>query len=245
MEPVLAADGKPLSQVERVVDTFLAPSKTFADLLRSTAWWLPAILFFVVSACFAYTVDKKIGFEAVTEQAMQKSPMAQERMESLPPADRAVMIRRQASATKYFSYAGGVFFLLFPLIFALLNWATINFGFGARTTFGQNYALQIYAALPLLLKSLLTIVLILAGVGTENFDMRNPIATNLGYIMSDSPAWLSTLLTFFDLFGLWALALTIIGLAIISGKGIAKAATAALIWWVLMVLAFTGLAAAF
>jgi hypothetical protein len=245
MEQVLAAEGKPLSQAERVVDTFIAPSKTFTDLLLSTAWWLPAILFFVFSACFAYTVDKKIGFEAVTEQSIQKSPMAQDRMDSLPPADRAAAIHRQAVGTKYFSYAGGVFYLLFPLIFALLNWATINFGFGARTTFGQNYALQIYAALPLLLKTVLTIVLIVAGVGTENFDMRNPIGTNLGYYLSDSPAWLGTFLTFFDFFSLWALALTIIGLAIISGKSIAKAATAALIWWVLMVLAFTGLTAAF
>ena len=33
-----------LSQVERVVDTFVAPSKTFADILRSTSWWLPFLI---------------------------------------------------------------------------------------------------------------------------------------------------------------------------------------------------------
>ena len=33
-----------LSQVERVVDTFVAPSKTFTDILRSTSWWLPFLL---------------------------------------------------------------------------------------------------------------------------------------------------------------------------------------------------------
>ena len=40
-EEVLAVEGKPLSQTERVVDTFLAPTKTFADVLRSASWWLP------------------------------------------------------------------------------------------------------------------------------------------------------------------------------------------------------------
>ena len=31
----------PLTQVERVVDTFIAPAKTFHDILRSASGWLP------------------------------------------------------------------------------------------------------------------------------------------------------------------------------------------------------------
>ena len=38
-----------LSQVERVVDTFVAPSKTFTDILRSTTWWLPFLLSVLVT----------------------------------------------------------------------------------------------------------------------------------------------------------------------------------------------------
>ena len=33
MQDVLVAEGKPLSEVERVVDTYIAPSKTFTDIL--------------------------------------------------------------------------------------------------------------------------------------------------------------------------------------------------------------------
>jgi hypothetical protein len=29
----------PLSEFERIIDTFIAPSKTFTDLRRSAAWW--------------------------------------------------------------------------------------------------------------------------------------------------------------------------------------------------------------
>ena len=48
MSDVAAVEGQPsgpgLSQVERVVDTFVAPSKTFTDILRDQAggcriWW--------------------------------------------------------------------------------------------------------------------------------------------------------------------------------------------------------------
>ena len=34
----------PLSPVERVVDTFFAPSKTFNDLKRNQSWWVPWLL---------------------------------------------------------------------------------------------------------------------------------------------------------------------------------------------------------
>ena len=42
----------PLSQVERVLDTFIAPSKTFHDILRDTSWWLPWLLGVLVTLGF-------------------------------------------------------------------------------------------------------------------------------------------------------------------------------------------------
>jgi hypothetical protein len=245
MEPILVAEGKPLSQVERVVDTFIAPSKTFTDLLRSTNWLLPFLLFMIVSAGFAFAVDKKIGFDSVTEQSIQQSQMAQDRMSSLSPSDRAIAIHRQAVGTKYVSYVGGIFFLIFALIGALLNWATINFGFGAKTTFGQNFALQMYSSLPLLLKSILSIIFVFAGIGTESFNMRDPVGTNLGFYMTDSAAWIKTALAFFDIFGLWALVLAVIGLSCISGKSKGQAAIVVFGWWFILLVVVTGLTAAF
>ncbi len=50
-----------LSQVERVVDTFIAPSKTFTDILRSTSWWLPFLLAVVVSIGVTFAIDKSGG----------------------------------------------------------------------------------------------------------------------------------------------------------------------------------------
>ena len=245
MEQVLVDEGKGLSQVERVVDTYIAPSKTFTDILRSTAWWLPFLIFCVVSAGFAYAIDKKIGFDAVTEQTIQQSQSAQDRLASLSPPEKALAIHRQAVGTKYFAYGSGIVFLLISLIAALLNWATINFGFGAKTTFGQNYAVQMYVALPLAIKSVLAIVLIFAGVGTENFNINNPVGTSVGYYLTDSAVWMKTLGNFFDIFSFWTMALSIIGLAIISGKSKGKAAAVVIGWWVVTVIVFTGLAAAF
>jgi hypothetical protein len=244
-DEVLVAERQGLSQIERVVDTFVAPTKTFTDILRSRSWWLPLLIYLVVSAGFAFAVDQKIGFDSVAEQAVQQSSIAQSQLDSLSPEMRSQAIHRQAVRTKYTSYVGGIFFLVFALFGALLNWATINFGFGAKTTFGQNFTLQMYSSLPLAIKSLISIVLVFAGVGTDNFNMRDPVGTNPGFYMTDAAAWVKTFLTFFDVFGLWALALAVIGLACISGKSKGSAAIVVVGWWFVFMIVITGLVAAF
>jgi hypothetical protein len=244
-DEVLVAEAQGLSQVERVADIFVAPTKTFTDILRSTSWWLPFLIYVVVAAGFAFAVDQKIGFDSVAEQAVQQSELAQSQMANMTPEARAQAMHARTVGTKYFSYAGGVFFLIFGLFGALLNWATINFGFGARTTFGQNFALQMYTSLPLAIKSLISIVLVFAGVGTDNFNMQNPVGTNPGFYFADSAAWVKTALTFFDVFGLWALVLAALGLACISGKSKGSAAIVVFGWWFLLLIVISGAVAAF
>lgn len=50
-----------LSQMERVVDTFIAPTAAFKDILRSTSWWLPFVLLVVSSVATAFVVDRKVS----------------------------------------------------------------------------------------------------------------------------------------------------------------------------------------
>ena len=54
-----------LSQGARIANTFIAPSRTFADLRRSAAWWAPFLLMVLISTVFVYTAGQKIGFRAV------------------------------------------------------------------------------------------------------------------------------------------------------------------------------------
>jgi hypothetical protein len=102
-----------------------------------------------------------------------------------------------------------------------------------------------YSSLPLAIKSLISIVLVFAGVGTDSFNMRDPVGTNPGFYMTDSAAWVKTFLTFFDVFGLWALVLAVIGLACISGKSKGSAAIVVFGWWFVLMIVITGLVAAF
>jgi hypothetical protein len=131
------AEGTGLSQVERVVDTFVAPSKTFADILRSTSWWLPFLLLVITTMASAYAIDQKIGFDRVAEQSITQSASTEEQMASLPAAQRAATIHRIAVGQKYGSYGSAVIILIFVAIVALLNWASLNFGMGRRRRSGR------------------------------------------------------------------------------------------------------------
>ncbi len=235
---------KGLSQVERVVDTFVAPSKTFKDILRSASWWLPFLILMVVTMASAFAIDQKIGFDRVAEQSISQSASATDQMSQLTPDARAAAIHRIAVGQKYGNYAAGVFILIFVAIVALLNWASMNFGLGAKTTFGQNFAVCMYAGLPKIFIGLLNIVFVYAGVNTENFDLNNPVGTNIGYYMADSAHWLRTAGSFFDIFGLWSLALMVIGLSIISKKTKGQAAIVAVGWWLIGMFILVGFTAA-
>ncbi len=229
-----------LSQVERVVDTFIAPSKTFTDILRDASWWLPFLLMVVFSLATAYTVDKQVGFDRVTETQIHNSPKQEEAMNQLPPDQKAARMAMTTKITKGITYAVPVMLVLGFAIYALLLWASFNFILGASTTFWQVFAVCFYASLPYLLLNVLTIVLLHFGGNPEAYDYKNPVGTNMGYYMTDSAAWVKALLGRLDLIQLWTVGLTIYGMSIISKKTTAQAAMVVLVFWGIMTLFTVG-----
>ena len=242
-EQGLPVEVQPLSQVERVVDTFVAPTKTFTDILRSTSWWLPFLMLLIVTVASTLTVDKKIGFDRVAETSIQQSASSEERMSQLSPDQRARQMHIIGVSMKVVSYGFSILALVISLVIALLNWASLNFGLGAKTTFGQNFAVVMYAGLPRLFVGLLNIIFVFTGVNTENYNLNNPVGTNLGYYLTDSPKWLQTAATSLDVFAIWTLVLSILGLSIISGKTKGQAAIVAVGWFVFFLIIGVGFAA--
>src|SRR5208282_6874920 len=74
-----------LSEGARLIDTFIAPSKTFTDLRRNASWWAPFLLMCLVSLLFSYVVDQKVGFGKVVENLIQLQPKQADRLDRMPP----------------------------------------------------------------------------------------------------------------------------------------------------------------
>jgi hypothetical protein len=235
----------PLTQVQRVLYVFTAPTKTFTDILRSTSWWFPFLLSMIISYAFVFTVQSKVGWDKVTESSMKvQNPSALERMDKLPPDDRQKQMAMARNITQGISYAIPVMTLLFTAIFSLVLWATINFGFGGRATFGQVFAVWIYGSLPILLQSVLATVALLAGLDTDTFNMNNPVGTNLGYYLPpDSPKWMMTLGSAVDPIWIWGFFLIGIGLAVVAKVKRSSGLIVIFGWWILLLLIRTAIAA--
>ena len=247
MSDVVAVEGQSagpgLSQMERVVDTFIAPSKTFKDILRNTSWWLPFLLLVLVTLGTTYTVEKEVGWPRVSENQIHESPKQEEALATLTPEQRASRIQVSATVTRYISYGSFVLILVFVAIFALIYWASFNFGLGAKTTFGQMFAVCMYASLTKLLIGLLAILTLMFGNSADSYNLRNPVGTNPAYFMPDSGPVLKAALAFFDVIGIWQLVLLIIGMAIVAKVSTGKAAAVVVGWWVLGLLLSVGIAA--
>ncbi len=235
---------RPLSEVERVADTFVAPSKTFTDIVRSTRWWLPFVLLVLVTLGTTVVVDRQVGFERVADVQLHQSAKQAEKFDSLTPEQKASQLYAMGRAYKYSSYASFLFILVFVALAALLYWASFNFGLGANTTYGQMFAVIMYASLPKLFTGLLTMVTLLFGGGADSYDMKNPVGTNPAYFLPDSPSWLKAGLGFFDVIGLWQLVLLILGTAIVARVSRGKATAVVVGWWAVGLIASVGFAAA-
>src|SRR5271163_2343897 len=111
--PVSAPELAPLSEGARIVDTFIAPSKTFTDLKRSAAWWAPFLLMIIISTAFVYTVGQKIGFRKVTENQLQMAPKQSAQLDSLPADQREHTMQQRTTGTMWVSYIFPIFTLIF------------------------------------------------------------------------------------------------------------------------------------
>lgn len=238
------ASTAPLSQGQRVIDTFIAPSKTFTDILRSSSWWLPWIIGVVISLGLGMAIQQKIGWDKVYDNMLHQNAAQMHRMEQMPPDQLAKTKQMGAMFTKFAFWGSPALSLLYVLVIAAVLLGTVNFGFGGRAKFSQMFAVVMYGGLPLSIKALLGIVAIYAGVDPDSFNLSNYVGTNIGYYLpTDVPKWLMTFGSSLDIFTIWMLILLAIGCAIVGRISKGKAAGAVFGWWILIVLLQVGIAA--
>jgi hypothetical protein len=226
----------PLSEAERVVDTFVAPTKIFTDIRRNASWWVPWLLISIFGLAMVYVVDKKVGFDRAAENQVQLSPKATARLEQLTPEQRAQQMELSAKLTGRIAYASPVLTIVIAAVFAGVLLATFNFGLGAELKFSQCLAISMYAFLPGIIKAVLVIVSILIG-GGENFSFQNQLASNLGFLFDpNSSHFLHSIASSIDLFNMWTLVLTGIGYSCLTRVKRGTCMGVVFGWWAVVTL---------
>ncbi|MGH9556020.1 MAG: YIP1 family protein [Terriglobales bacterium] len=247
--PPAAPEPPPLSAVGRIVNTFVAPTKTFLDLKRKTTWtsWVaPWLLIVAVSVGYALVVGNKVGFERVVQNNMNAAPKQAEKIEKLPPDQRAQQLTISLAFTKAITYGFSLLVLVGAVMVAALLMASFNFGAGAEVSFKSSLAIVMYSSLTGAVSDVLAMASVLAGADPEGFFIQNPIATNPAYLMNpaDSPA-LYAFVASLDVISIWKWVLYAIGFSCVSKMNKGTTLAVAFAWFLLITLIQVGFAAAF
>jgi hypothetical protein len=242
MDTALAAETAPLSQVERVVDTFVAPSKTFLDVLRSTSWWMPFVIGIVVSYTLTFAVSSKVGWSQLVDNEIHAKPSTEARLADATPEQVAMQHKVMQYSFQAAFFGAPVFSIVALLFYSVILWPTINFAFGGTATYPRVFAVANYAFLPAAIKAVISALVLLFGGVAENFTVENMLGTSPGYFI-ETPGALKTFLTSFDIFTLWTLVLLSLGLSIVAKTKRSSGFIVVFGWWLLIVLVQTGIAA--
>src|SRR5579864_2863703 len=207
--------GPGLSEPQRLVNTFIAPSKTFTDIRRNASWWVPLLLISIFSIAFFVMIDKKVGFEQVARTMLASNKAIQQ----LDPAQQEQAYSRTAIGLRIGEYAAPIFILLYVLVIAAVLMATFNFMMDAQVSFSQSMAIVMYGWLPGIISAILA-MLALAFGDAEGFRMENPIGTNPAHFMDPATTskFVYTMLTSVDLISIWMIVLIGLGFALNAKK---------------------------
>lgn len=230
-----------LSEPERIINTFIAPRKTFADVKRNPGWWVPWLLISAFSLAFVFAIGQKIGFEQLAQTEIGRSRRA-EQFERLPADQKARQMQITTSMMKGFSYASPVISLIFFVVIAAVLMASFNFGAGAEIPFKTSLAVVVYGWLPNIVAAILGIVSLYAGADPEAFNLRNPVASNPAYFMDPTHnKFLYGLASSLDVFNLWVVALLAIGYSSVSKLKRSTTFAVVLGWYLLYKIIAAGL----
>lgn len=233
-----------LSEGARIVNTFIAPSKTFTDIKRNASWFVPFLLMMVMSIAFIFSASQKVGWKKIAENQMNSSSFAKAQLEKLPPDQYQKAMAAAVTQTKVISYIFPVFTLLLFVIVAGVMVFSMNFMAGAQIKFATALAVVVYAWLPTVIRALLSIASIYAGANTDSFTFQNPVGSNPGYFMQPGGA-LYALMSGLDVFSIWICILMAIGFSRVSKLKTGTTAGIVFAWYAIVVLFGVGIAAVF
>jgi hypothetical protein len=240
LEPVSQPSQPGLSEPARIINAFISPRKTFEDVKRNASWWVPLLLLTLSAIAFLYTVEKKIGYEAVINNRFAHASFLQRAIAQMPPEQKQAMIDRQIAGSRWNLVTTPIINTVIVLIFAAILMATFNFGFDAGVKYKTALAVLCYGWLPKIAFGVLAIVIMMVGVDPEGFDMENPVATHLGVFLGSNTdqRYLYHLLAGVDIFSFWWVFLVGLGFATVSqrkvGTGTAVAAVSG--WYIIFTL---------
>lgn len=222
-------DPKP-NPFQRIIGVLFSPDATFASIARRPDWVVPLVLLLLVSLAAGFIMAPHIDFGAAARESMEQNKNA-----TPEQIDKAVRI--SASIGKVFSYISPVLSLIGLLIISGVVLLAFRI-FGGEGDFKQAFSVTCYASIPTIIKSVVTLIIIVAKGGIIPAQaLATLVRSNLGFLVDYKTNPMAfALLSSFDIFSIWFLVLLIIGFSYVARVSKAKSAVTIISLWVLVLL---------
>ena len=230
-----------MNEFQRITGVLLDPKPAFADIAARPRWWVPVLILVLLAMTLIYGYSHRVGWETLMRQQMEHNSQ----FEQMSAEQRDRMIETQSRVAGTFGFIGAaVGFPVYMLALSGILLLIFKVMLGGNLGFKQLFAICSYSMVPGIISSALAI-LVLYMKAPEDFDLRNPLAFNVGaFLASDSPAWLKSLGQSIDLFTIWSMLLMATGISMADRKlSWGKCVTWILVSWLVWVLGKTGIAA--
>ncbi len=232
------------SSFGRLFGVLFAPGKTFRSIAERPTWAVALLALMLAAAAVGFISGQRTDYRDMMIQSSrdrgQEVNEAQmepgiEMMEKIGPAIAAATTPLFIAALMAFG--------------ALLYWLAFKL-VGSDFSYKSSFAVSLHAAMPIVVSLLLSIPVILSRSTITYADMKHSggtfLQSNLTFLApEDAPGWMTALYASLDFFGLWGLALSVIGYRAVSRKPTQSVAITVIAIWLIFVAIRVGWAALF
>ncbi|HEV2854238.1 MAG TPA: YIP1 family protein [Thermoanaerobaculia bacterium] len=220
------------SSLGRLFGVLFSPGKTFRSIAERPTWAVALLTLMIVAAGVWYVAGSRMDFRDVITKSVQKSGR------DVSPEQLEPQIEVMEKAGRYI-YAGSTPLVMafFTLLTALIYWVAFKL-LDSDFSYKSSFSATLHAAMPLVVSYLLSLPVILSrpSLGFQDLKTGTFLASNLAFLApDDAPAWVTAALASLDFFGLWSLALTIIGFRAVSRKPNQTVAVTVIVVWLIFV----------
>jgi hypothetical protein len=224
-----APAAKPQNFFSRLISVLFSPGETFAEIGRAPRVLVPLLCLVLLGAAVNFVVSNRYGYENLIRKQIEMQTEMMTRM-NVPP-DRIEEVKKKAEeqlkpekltwVKVRGMLAAGLTFLVIALIVTGV-FKLFSLIMGASNGFKAVLAVVCFAYLAVGVVQLAVTALSVYLKSPDDIDVMNPVASNIGAILTmvgaGLPKFLTALTSWIDVFGIWRIALLAIGCAAVTTK---------------------------
>src|SRR5882757_9324436 len=143
--------------VQRIIGVILSPDATMQSIAKRPDWVFPLVLLLITALAAGIIIAPRVDFASAARESMEQNKnMSQEQI------DKAMRIT--TSVGKVFTYLAPVLSLIGLLVIAGVLLLVFRL-FGGEGDFKQAFSVTCYASIPSIIKSVITLVIMVARGG--------------------------------------------------------------------------------